>query len=274
MRRALRRGAPLVTIDARESNLARVADHWLRPRPATRRDAHPPLADGPPAQARAGRRTPATTPSSRRPPSCGEHGLRRSCSGRAASTAPAPTSSRRGSSSWRGAPASRSCRWPTAPTRAARSSSAPGRRAAGPPPGTGRPAPAVYLAALQAGRRPQFSTWSARCRSPNARPATTSSPRTCTAAVRGRRVPAGGVLRRGRGHADEHRGQGAGAARVEHLPRRTAVTARARTGRSSPGSRSGSAAPTSAPRMRPRCGGRSAPRWPASRATATGREGA
>jgi len=32
-RRALRRGARLVTVDARESNLARMADHWLQPRP-------------------------------------------------------------------------------------------------------------------------------------------------------------------------------------------------------------------------------------------------
>ena len=38
VRRALRRGARLVTVDARESTtLSRVADHWLRPRPATRR---------------------------------------------------------------------------------------------------------------------------------------------------------------------------------------------------------------------------------------------
>ena len=33
VRRAMRRGARLVAIDARESNLARVADQWLRPRP-------------------------------------------------------------------------------------------------------------------------------------------------------------------------------------------------------------------------------------------------
>ncbi len=33
IRRSLRRGARLVAVDARESNLARVADHWLRARP-------------------------------------------------------------------------------------------------------------------------------------------------------------------------------------------------------------------------------------------------
>ena len=33
IRRALKKGAHLVTIDARDSNLARYTDHWLRPRP-------------------------------------------------------------------------------------------------------------------------------------------------------------------------------------------------------------------------------------------------
>jgi predicted molibdopterin-dependent oxidoreductase YjgC len=33
IRRALKKGADLVTIDARDSNLARYTDHWLRPRP-------------------------------------------------------------------------------------------------------------------------------------------------------------------------------------------------------------------------------------------------
>jgi formate dehydrogenase alpha subunit len=33
VRRALRRGAKLVAVDARESNMARMADHWLRSRP-------------------------------------------------------------------------------------------------------------------------------------------------------------------------------------------------------------------------------------------------
>ena len=33
VRRAVRRGAKLIVVDARESNLARVADQWLRPRP-------------------------------------------------------------------------------------------------------------------------------------------------------------------------------------------------------------------------------------------------
>lgn len=35
IRRALREGATLVTIDARDSNLARYTDHWLRPAPGT-----------------------------------------------------------------------------------------------------------------------------------------------------------------------------------------------------------------------------------------------
>jgi predicted molibdopterin-dependent oxidoreductase YjgC len=33
VRRAVRRGAKLIVVDARESNLARIADQWLRPRP-------------------------------------------------------------------------------------------------------------------------------------------------------------------------------------------------------------------------------------------------
>ena len=52
VRRAMRRGARLVVVDARESNLARVADDWLRPRPGDEAHALAELvrtldADGP-----------------------------------------------------------------------------------------------------------------------------------------------------------------------------------------------------------------------------------
>jgi formate dehydrogenase (NADP+) alpha subunit len=52
VRRAMRRGARLVVVDARESNLARVADDWLRPRPGDEAHALTELlrtldADGP-----------------------------------------------------------------------------------------------------------------------------------------------------------------------------------------------------------------------------------
>ena len=87
------------------------------------------------------------------------------------------------------------------------------RRAAGTALGPGRRRRRFALAALQDGRRPRSSIWSARRRSPNAPPATTSSPRTCTRRRSGRRLSPRRVLRRGRGHVHQRRGTRAGAAR-------------------------------------------------------------
>jgi formate dehydrogenase alpha subunit len=46
IRRALKEGAPLVTIDPRNSNLARYSTHWLRPRPGTEGTVLRVLAEG------------------------------------------------------------------------------------------------------------------------------------------------------------------------------------------------------------------------------------
>ena len=163
--------------DGRRSRDDPVAGGRPRPAPATRRrgdDAHPPLADGPPAGL-----APAGGHPRRRPRRGGRRAAASTGSGDRARTARLRLRRRRRAPAGARAPGAALRRHDRAAdarrqrARRARARGA-GRHAAGPPLGTGRPAPAVRPR-RPPGRPagPPSSISSARHRSPNARPATT-----------------------------------------------------------------------------------------------------
>ena len=199
-RRAPRRR--LVVVDARESNLARIADVGGGRVPATRRVSLPvccptcaPAVRVRPAPRRSAARRSAARPAAAPWPSS---------SGRVSSTVPAPASCCPSSKRWPPGKACPSCRLPTAPTCGVRWSSGrwPGSLP-GPRPATGG---ALDLARLRAGQLAQGALPRRRgavCDA--ARLRARDRPGPLSAALRGRRLSAGGVVRRGRGHAHQHR---------------------------------------------------------------------
>ena len=190
VRRAVRRGARLVAVDARESNLARMADDWLRPRPGEEARALVWLC--------AARRRRAATGT-----------LARACVGRRATSMPTlpwcrPPSIRLRGAGGRGrleALAGHTASRPAARARRQHPRRAGARRAGG---GPARPAAGAddrgLTLAEPAGRAPAQGALprgrgalhhAARLRLPDR-----AGP--VPAAVRCGRVPAGGLLRRGR----------------------------------------------------------------------------